>query len=247
MTYIGIRRREIRPQEPKGSRRQKKRRGASIGSWLWRFHFCCLFSSSFRQKRQRKEGGEGRGWESSRASLRPNKNKMAALIKKRTLMLVSDARPRASQAWKRRPAFFGETWSFVGPCVTLTNFPSRNVLPPPQIKAEWRVLGFWFGGAINRKAWKDWKWTQACSGRDALRLFCFLYFYFFFYCRFFRRWPRSLVIVCCSRRRAARYLNYCRLSFFICQQILRLKPTANSLVSVCILISFTHCLQWLTF
>ena len=69
MTYIGIRQRESRPQEPKGSRSQKKRRleekERSVDwkliveiSLLLSFFF---FFLSFGQKRQRREGGRGGG------------------------------------------------------------------------------------------------------------------------------------------------------------------------------------------
>lgn len=40
--------------------------------------------------------------ESLQASLRPHKKQNGSVNKKRSLMLVSGARPRASQAWKQR-------------------------------------------------------------------------------------------------------------------------------------------------
>ena len=96
MTYIGIRQRESRPQEPKGSRSQKKRRleekETSVDwkliveiSLLLSFFFS-LSDKSDKDRREEEEEEEEGGrntnvWESSRASLRPHKNKMAALIK----------------------------------------------------------------------------------------------------------------------------------------------------------------------
>ncbi|KAK5866831.1 hypothetical protein PBY51_011374 [Eleginops maclovinus] len=76
-------------------------------------------------------------------------------------MLVSGARPRALQARKRRRAFFQEPRSFVGPCVTLRNFPSRKVLPQRRRRGECEA--FLPAGAINRTPERTGNELGVCS------------------------------------------------------------------------------------
>lgn len=155
-----------------GRKGEERRLEVDCGDFTFAVFFLILTKAT---KKRRREGGWKHKCLRVLAGFSASTQKQNGSVnKKRSLMLVSGTRPRASQAWKRRQHSSASRGPFVGPCVTLRNFPSRNVLP--TIKAEWRVLGFSFGGAINRKAWKDWKWTQVCSGWDALRLFCFFYF-----------------------------------------------------------------------
>ncbi len=123
MTYIGIRLRESRPQEPKGSQSQKKRRQEERESsvdWKLIVEISLLLSFfSFGQKRQRKEGGGGTKHKCLRvlAGFSASTQKQNGSVnKKRSLMLVSDTRPQASQAWKQRrhsSASLGLLWGHV--------------------------------------------------------------------------------------------------------------------------------------
>lgn len=189
MTYIGIGHRESRPPKPKGSQTQRsgrvrrkedtrkgKHRQLEVDCGDFTF---AVFFFSFGQKQQRKRrGGAWNVWESSRASLRPHKNKMAVLIKKRSLMLVSGTGPRASQARKRR------RHSSASPRL-LWGHVSHSETSHPEMyshnKERVKSVRLFIWRAINRKAWKGWKWTQAGWGRDARRLFCSFYSVVFYW------------------------------------------------------------------
>lgn len=113
MTYIGIRHRESRPLEPKGSQTQKsgrvrrkeeKKKGKDhqLEVDCGDFTFAVFFFSSFGQKQQRKTRGGGMKCLRVLAGFSASTQKQNGSVnKKRSLMLVSGTRPRASQARKQ--------------------------------------------------------------------------------------------------------------------------------------------------
>lgn len=90
----------------------------------------------WRHKERLKERGGGGGGGGVQLSLRvlmgfsASKQKQNGSVNKKAVSNARLERKAASVVGlETATAFFGELWSFVGPCVGLTNFPSRNVLP----------------------------------------------------------------------------------------------------------------------
>lgn len=206
MTYIGIRekaghhtRRAVadRKVEEWKEKMEKESRGALIGSWLWRFHFSCFFVFRFslldKGNKKMRRRWKAQMPESPHGLLCIHtKNKMTAIIK----VITKACLGHEPQAWKQRQY---SQWAVVF-CGAMCHGQKLPILKcTPTIKAEWRVLGFSFGRAIIRKAWKDWKWPRfAQAGTPCASSASFIFFFIF--CWFFHHWPQNLIIACSFRQ-----------------------------------------------
>lgn len=187
MTYIGIRekaghhtRRAVadRKVEEWKEKMEKESRGALIGSWLWRFHFSCFFVFRFslldKGNKKMRRRWKAQMPESPHGLLCIHtKNKMTAIIK----VITKACLGHEPQAWKQRQY---SQWAVVF-CGAMCHGQKLPILKcTPTIKAEWRVLGFSFGRAIIRKAWKDWKWPRfAQAGTPCASSASFIFFFHF--------------------------------------------------------------------
>lgn len=208
MTYIGIRekaghhtRRAVNWQKSGRMKRKEdgKRKQRSV-DWkliveisLLLFFFVFLFSLLDKGNKKMRRGWKAQMPESPHGLLCIHtKNKMTAIIK----VITKACLGHEPQAWKQCQY---SQWAVVF-CGAMCHGQKLPILKcTPTIKAEWRVLGFSFGRAIIRKAWKDWKWPRfAQAGTPCASSASFIFFSFF--CWFFHHWPQSLIIACSFRQ-----------------------------------------------